>query len=84
MRAPLLGTGGGVLLGLGVAVGRPDSVEPVYKVSSEVVLSVEVLETDPEVIPTASERKQLTYLSNKIKGKESGKKPHNNCKRRVH
>lgn len=45
-----------MLLGLGVAVGRADSVEPVYKVSSEVVLTEEALETDPEVISTASEK----------------------------
>lgn len=54
--ALLLGTGGGVLEGLGVAVGRPDSVEPVYKVSSEVVLTEEALETDPEMSSTVSEK----------------------------
>lgn len=70
-----------MLAGLEVAVGRPvsDAVEPVYKVSREVVLIEEALETDPEVISTASEKEQLKCLSNSIK--EKGKKQ---CHSRVH
>lgn len=62
-------------MGLEVAVGRPvsDAVEPVYKVSREVVLIEEVLETDPEVISTASEKEQLKGLSNSIKEKGKNK-----------
>lgn len=58
--ALLLGTGGGVLVGLEVAVGRhiSEGVEPVYKLSREVELTEEAPETDPEVISTASEKKE--------------------------
>jgi len=56
-----LGTGGGVLAGLEVAVGRAvsDAEEAVYKVSRDVVLIEEALEADPGIISTASEREQL-------------------------
>lgn len=71
MWALLLGTGGGVLLGLGEAVGKPDSVEPVYKVSSEVVLTEEALETDPKGIGTASGKgRNRNVLVSKEKGVE--------------
>lgn len=50
-----LGTGGGVLAGLEVAVGRAlsDTEEAVYKVSRDVVLIEEALEADPGIISTA-------------------------------
>lgn len=53
-----LGTGGGVLAGLEVAVGRAvsEAEEAVYKVSRDVVLMDEALEADPGMISTASEK----------------------------